>query len=615
MKQILKRIISAGIVLCMLLPSTVRAGSEPVTRVRFSGTDAVIDGSGAKLKKDSLTISAGGEYILSGTFAGRVKVDAEGQKVVLVLSGADISGGNRCPLLIKSASSVTLILTGGTVNRLCCEAVEDAEEADEEDEGGDEKGANALKCACPLRIEGGGTLEMTSGKNGISGKESVTVADGTMIISCVNDGIHLSGDNENGAALSVEGGRVSITCGGDGMQAGIISISGGSTDILCGGGSAAAAAHNDGFGGRGGMPWGRRDMNSEEEDETSCKGIKAGSLISVSGGCISINAKDDALHSNDRIIISGGEAALSSGDDGVHADAYLEISGGAVNITESYEGLEARRIEISGGDIQIRADDDGMNASGGSDGSGFGMPGGWGGFGPGNGGRQGNDRNRQRGGMKPGDAAPPEGATPPDDMTPPNGMTPPADMPGAEQPPSGKPKEETDAEDETPLLHISGGNITVDADGDGLDSNGDLIIDGGSILVHGPSNGGNGALDSGMENGGILRISGGTILAYGAADMAESFDESSAQPSLTFTSASRFSAGTAVILTDAEGNVLYQAVLSKTGSSVILSTPDLAAGRTFTLTVGSFTETFTVEDTVTCLGSGRPYSGFGGFRR
>lgn len=624
MRQFIRRIILLFIILCMALPALTFCENEPVTSVVFSGTEAVIDGEGAKLKKDCLTISKGGCYTLSGAFSGRVKVEAEEQKVVLILAGADISSEDRCPLLIKEASSVVLILQDGTLNRLYSGAEND-EDTDEEDGDEESKGANALKCSCPLRIEGGGTLEMTSGRNGISGKDSVTVADGKLTIICGNDGIHLSGKDEACGTLSVEGGNLGITCDGDGMQADTVRVSGGVINLLCGGGNGNAAPRSSSFGGRNGMPWGHPDTDTETE-EANCKGIKSETLISISGGNIFADTQDDAIHSNGKIIISGGKTVLSAGDDGAHADTYLEISGGSLDITKSYEGLEAHHIEITGGDISVRASDDGMNANGGSNGFGFGGPGG--GFG-GRGGFDPDDRNSPRNGRgktgsasqrenteQPGGKQFPDGMTPPDGLQMPDNMIPPDGM----QFP-GMPKEQQSAAaddngenegDEMPLLHISGGNIIVNAEGDGLDSNGDLIIDGGSILVHGPVNGGNGALDSGMENGGILQINGGTVMAYGAADMAESFDESSAQSSVTYTSATRFPADTIVTLLDGSGSEIYKALLSKTCSSVILSSPDMEVGKTFTLKIGSVTETFTIENTVTYLGKGRPYTGFGG---
>ena len=652
------------IIICMVIPAGALPENEPVTRIVLNGTEADIDGGGAKLKKDNLTISEGGCYILSGSFTGRVKIDAPGQKVVITLAGADITCTGKCPLLIKEASSAILILQDGTENRLQAEsgsakddsAADESQEVDTEDSA-----ANALKCGCPLQIEGSGSLELISEKNGISASKSLTVNNGTLTITCENDGIHLSkeenkdgeeGNEENVTAnenedgiFTVTGGNIGTSCGGDGIQAEAIIISGGKIDAVCGGGSANASTRSSGWGDMRRSPF-YEDTETEGENH---HGLKAESRIDISGGEIRADAMTDALNCGGSITVNGGTLSLSAGDDGIHADETLWITGGTVNIVNSYEGLEAHRIEISGGDLTIKSSDDGMNANGGSDAFDFGFAGngrggnfgGRGGFNPGRD-RNGNeprgrredasatpgsmtppDGMQQPGGMTPPDGMQqpegmtppdgmqqPEGMTPPDGMQQPEGMTPPG-MPDTMTPGNALPSENTQQDSDMPLLHITGGNISVDASGDGLDSNGDLIIEGGNILVAGPTDGGNGALDSGMENGGVLQITGGTVLAFGAAGMAESFDSSSAQPSVTYTASSSFPAGTAVILTDENGNEIFSGLISKPAASVILSAPGLTAGRTYTLQIGSITETFTVSGTVTYIGTGNWQQGFG----
>lgn len=640
--QILKTICIL-IVICMTFPAGALQENEPVTHIVLSGTEANIDGDGAKLKKDNLTISEGGCYILSGSFTGRVKIDAPGQKVVITLAGADITCTGKCPLLIKEASSAVLILQDGTENRLQAKTGnenDDNAEDESQEEDTEDSAANALKCGCPLQIEGSGSLELISEKNGISVSKSLTVNNGTLVINCENDGIHLSKeektDDEDGEGnitdenetgiLTITGGKIGISCGGDGIQAEAIIISGGKIDAICGGGSANASTRSSGW---GDMRRGAFNEDAETGGENH-HGLKAESRIDISGGEICADAMTDALNCGGNITVSGGTLSLSAGDDGIHADETLWITGGTVNIVNSYEGLEAHRIEISGGDLTIKSSDDGMNANGGSDAFDFGFAenGRGGNFGGRGGFNLGRDRNgneprgrREDASATPGSMTPPdgmqqpEGMTPPDGMQQPGGMTPP-DIPDTIAPGSAWPSENTQQNSDMPLLRITGGNISVDASGDGLDSNGDLIIEGGNILVAGPTNGGNGALDSGMENGGVLQITGGTVLAFGDAGMAESFDSSSAQPSVTYTASSSIPAGTALILTDENGNEIFSGLISKPAASVILSAPGLTAGGTYTLQIGNITETFAVADMVTYLGTGNRQQGFGhGFGR
>ena len=307
--------------------------------------------------------------------------------------------------------------------------------------------------------------------------------------------------------------------------------------------------------------------------------------------------------------ISGGECILSTGDDGAHAELSLTVLDGKITVLTSYEGLEANQITLAGGDLDITASDDGINANGGSDGfsGGFGggFGGGHGGMGGSFGGRR-NDTNNQSG-----DTTPPDNnnMTPPDNsnmQTPPDGNAPsgnPPTMPGQDTADS---TGTDDTSDKQPVLLITGGKITVNADGDGLDSNGDLRVEGGDITINGPSNGGNGAIDIGTENGGAGFISGGTLIALGTSSMAENFGSTSTQCAFLVTMNS-FGAGETITITDSQGNVLYTGVTVKSANSVVFSSPDLTVGETYTVTIGSSSATVTQSSTV--VGS---TNGFGG---
>ena len=171
----------------------------------------------------------------------------------------------------------------------------------------------------------------------------------------------------------------------------------------------------------------------------------------------------------------------------MHADNKLDIQAGTVTITKSYEGLEATDLQINGGNIHVNASDDGLNAAGGNDSSG--NNGGWGGGGWG-------------GGMS----------------------------------------------SSTGTLTINDGYLVVRAEGDGLDSNGDLIINGGTVLVYGPMSGGNGIFDKGDGNY-SFQINGGTVWGCGTSDMFES-------PNTTYLSGTvSATAGATFAAADASGNV------------------------------------------------------------
>lgn len=167
----------------------------------------------------------------------------------------------------------------------------------------------------------------------------------------------------------------------------------------------------------------------------------------------------------------------------------------------------------------------------------------------------------------------------------------------------------------TPNLLIEGGTVLVDADGDGLDSNGNIDIEGGTIIVNGPTNSANGAIDSGAEMGGTCVINGGTLLALGSAGMAESFDAQSGQCSFLCNLQSGFQEGAKITVTDADGVELFSYEAEKSGSSVVFSSPDLVQGETYTLFIDDQATEVTLDGVSTVVGGmGNIRGGFGGPR-
>lgn len=141
----------------------------------------------------------------------------------------------------------------------------------------------------------------------------------------------------------------------------------------------------------------------------------------------------------------------------------------------------------------------------------------------------------------------------------------------------------------------SGSTIYVNANGDGLDSNGDLVIEGGSTVVDGPSNNGNGALDSGSENGGTIVCNAGTILAIGASGMAETFNSNSAPYSFIKNFSEMFTKETQISIYDENEKIIFEHISAKSFNSVVFSSPDLIPGHTYTISVGDKTETVTIN--------------------
>ena len=308
---------------------------------------------------------------------------------------------------------------------------------------------------------------------------------------------------------------------------------------------------------------------SSDADSTSTKGIKSDGALYVNGGTFTINSANDSFHSNSDATINDGTYTISSGDDGIHADSALLVNGGTITVTESYEGLEGLNITINDGKIDITASDDGMNAAGGNDASGFGGRGG-----DGFKGMQAPDSAR-----KSNDTS--DNTQKSDDTSDTAQTTGNITVAAQKSDNTLVASQDTDAaSDDEMWMVINGGYVHVLAGGDGLDSNGDLTINGGEVYVDGPSDNGNIAIDYGEKSS--FNINGGTVVAVGSSGMAEDVSSDSKQQVAFVKLDSQADAGD-VILKDADGNEIISYTVQKKYDCVIISTADLKAGQTYTL--------------------------------
>ena len=148
------------------------------------------------------------------------------------------------------------------------------------------------------------------------------------------------------------------------------------------------------------------------------------------------------------------------------------------------------------------------------------------------------------------------------------------------------------------VIRITGGDITIinpsGRDADGLDSNGDIYIEGGRTFISVTDGGSNCALDYGSENGGECIVSGGTVIACGGSAMAEGFDADSPQGFLMHSV--KAAAGTTIKLTDAQGRELLSKEIPCSFSSAVISTPALEVGDICTIEVGDAQEQVTIDN-------------------
>ena len=296
-------------------------------------------------------------------------------------------------------------------------------------------------------------------------------------------------------------------------------------------------------------------------------GVVSKDDLTVESGTYTITASGHGMTGKDEVLFESGVFTINAGKDGLHAEndedvtlGNLTIAGGEFTITADDDGVHAGgNTVIAGGVVNILGSYEGVEGrtitiSGGeisvvSSDDGLNAAGG----------------NDQSGGF----------------------FSNPFDS------------------DDSASITISGGTLTVNAQGDGIDSNGTITMTGGTVFVSGPTNSGNGALDYGIS----AEISGGTIIAAGASGMAENFS-SATNPGVMLVSTGTQSAGSTVELTDESGSVLLSWQPDKAYECVVISTPDVQVGGTYTVTAGSSSQTVSMTSSV--YGAGMGMGGMGG---
>ena len=520
---------------------------------------------GVTVEDGTLTITKAGTYKLSGEYQGQIKVEtADSDAVRLVLDNANITNSSGAALNVVNADEVILYSASGTTNTI-------SDGADYTATGEDDPDAVVYSKA-DLTIAGEGTLKVNGNhEDGIHTSDGLVIASGTLEVNAANTGI------KGKDYVDILGGTINVTAQQDGIK-----------------------STNDTDEGKG---WTR-----------------------LSNGTVTVNA----------------------GDDGFKASRVVEISGGSLTVEQSDEGIEAQYINVSGGDVNVTSADDGMNASlktsdsestdssantsdtanqqqnNQQQGS---LPGGQ---------QNGTSNQQQQGTGQPPQGQPPAMSGSSQDGTSQNGTTgtgqqqnntqnqgnqdmgqPPA-MPGGNaqdgksqngttgtgqqgmgQPPQGGMPgggggtfEVIDA-----AINVSGGHVTVNAEGDGIDSNGVTTLSGGTLIVNGPSQGGNAALDT---NGDLL-LNGATVLSGSTADMFEAPSTNSTSGYLKLTNSSGFEQGSTVQVADSSGKVVANYKVTKSNVQLVLvSSSSIVKGQSYTV----YTTTSAVDSNAASLASG-----------
>ena len=384
-----------------------------------------------------------------------------------------MSNSSDAPIKALSADKVTLTAADGSYNEISdLRPLRSEEESEEEDKAA----GGAIYAKCDLTLAGTGSLvvtasynngvhttkdlkvkdlalKVTAPNNALKGKDSVSVASGSLLlISTGGDGIKtedsdVSSKGNQRGTVTISGGTIDIYAACDGIDA--------SYNVEIGKGEPVINLYTDSYSPYTGevvssgssISGDYVSLNTSGGSSVSAKGIKADNEILISGGSLTIQSTDDAIHANNdvtlengenglgNVTVSGGSLTLTSGDDGIHGDNVVTIDGGRIDVVNAYEGIEGNVIDFNDGTVYIYATDDGVNAKNGS---------------------------------------------------------------------------------AAPLIQVNGGYLQVttrSGDTDGLDSNGNYVQTGGFVLVLGGSSQGN--MAGSVDVDGSVSVTGGTIVALG----------------------------------------------------------------------------------------------------
>lgn len=456
---------------------------------------------GVTLSDGVITITKAGNYRLSGTYSGQVKVEAADSDMVrLILDNATITNSTGAAINVVEADEVVIYTASGSTN-----TVSDGSSYSDTASGSPDA---AIYSKSDLTLAGEGTLKVEGNyEEGIHTTDGLVIASGTLEVTAANTGI------KGKDYVDILDGTVTVTATKDGIK-----------------------ATNDTDGNRG---WVR---------------------------------------------LSGGTVNISAGDDGFKAERVLEISGGTLNITESNEGIEAQYINILDGTVNVTSSDDGINASYSTSSSSStestsssttqtSQT------------AQSNQtaQNTQSGQSAQGNAV--QGG---------QGGQPPAGGGGGMGGGMGGGGGTFEVVDAT--INIAGGTITVNANGDGIDSNGTATLSGGTLVVNGPFTGGNTSLDT---NGDLL-LNGTTVVAGNSGDMFEAPASSSTSGYVKLTNLSNVSSGTTIQVADSSGKVVANYKVTNSNTALILvSSANITKGQSYTV----YTTTDSVDASSTSVAS------------
>lgn len=505
--------------------------------VELNGSDAEFDSSAPIVFSNQvLTIKTGGVYVLSGSFNGQVAVDAEDKKTVkLVLNGVEINNANSSAINIINSEKTTISLVEGTKN-----TVSDGANYVFTDSSTDEPDS-AIFSKDDLTINGTGTLTVTGNYNdGIASKDKLKIIGGNIQVTAADDGI------KGRDLIAVKEGNFTIDAGGDGMKStndedpskGTVALEGGTYKIVAGNDgiqsieSLLIADGTYSIVSGGGSP--ETITSSEEKMGRGPWGQESTSETAETASTETESDSFKGLKAGVNLAIDGGTFDIDSKDDALHSNDSLTIAAGEFKISSGDDGIHAdTSLLTTGGNIEVTKSYEGIESA--------------------NITIEGGDLH----------------LTASDDGVNVGGGN---DGSGWDM----------KAASEDSKLQINGGYVVVNANGDGLDSNGSIAMTDGTVIVNGPTGNGNGALDYDSS----FEMSGGFLIAAGSAGMVQATSEESTQAGILMTYPETQATGTMVHLEDSDRKAILTFAPAKDYQTVFISSPDLKQDSSYTLYSG-----------------------------
>lgn len=531
-----------------------------------------VSGDGASVSDNTLTISKGGVYTLSGKNSDASIVISTDDKVKLKLNGVNITSSGAPVIYVENADKLYIDTEDGTDNSLVSTAADTA----------------AIRSKDNLKIKGGGTLNITSADNGIKCSDNLKIEGGNIKIDAKSDGINVNDTFE------MTDGNLKITAVGDGIDSSsIANISGGTIDITTNG-TPTETSQTEQSSDEQNRPKTPLGESSSVEFETSSKGIKADWMIKLSGGKINVNSADHAIHCTSDIETDGANLTLASQyKKGISAHGSITIDGAntSIDVTKSTEGIEGKtKLTINNGNIKVDSTDDGLNAGTSTE-----MQPPQGGFG----GKRGQKDGQQ----------PPQGGFggergQKDRRQPQNGQQPPQN---GQQPP----QDGFGGQSNKDVIIINGGNIEITGRDDAIDANGNLVINGGTIKLANPVGTVTGPFAALDADGNITIADGATLIAAVSGAQANSLGIT--QNSIIGYAESELAAGTTVSLKDDNGNTIISYAPQEKFSAVYITSPSIEIGKNYTLEIGYTRYDITADSQSSTVGTPTNNNGdFGG---